>query len=80
MRTPVQRACHSLGVLDCAVHEAKGRIIGEVVEVLLATGVGELVEHDNLVAALTQAHAHEVGADEAGTTADKQSHTYIISS
>ena len=52
--------------------------LGEVVEVLLAPGVGELVEHRHLVAVLEQALAHEGRADEAGAAADEQFHARII--
>ena len=43
-------------------------------EVLAPARVGELVEHDDLVAVVAHAHAHEVRADEAGSAADQQPH------
>ena len=43
----------------------------EVVEVLLAPGIGELVEHRDLVAVLQQALANERRADETGAAADE---------
>ena len=46
----------------------------DVGEVLLAAGVGELVEDDDLVAVLGDALADEVRADEAGSAADEQLH------
>ena len=68
------------GILDRSVHEAKAGILGEVVEVLLATGIGELVEHDHLVVVLAQAQAHEIGTDEPRATADQEPHARIIPS
>ena len=65
-------------ILDRAAQEAKGRVLGDVLEVLLPSGVGELVEHRHLVAVLEQALAREGGADEPGTSADEQSHARII--
>ena len=46
----------------------------QALEVLATSGVGELVEHDDLVAVVAQAQAHEVRADEAGAAADEQLH------
>ena len=43
-------------------------------QVLLAPGVRELVEHDDLVAVVADAQADEVRADEAGAAADEQLH------
>ena len=80
VRRPVERERDRRGVLDRAVDEAEARIVGEVVEVLLAPGVGELVEHGHLVAVLPQALAHERRADEAGSAADEQFHARIIPS
>ena len=48
--------------------------VADVVEVLLAPGVGELVEDDDLVAELGQPLADEVRADEAGAAADQKPH------
>ena len=59
-----------VGVLDAADDQPDV----EPVEVLAPAGVGELVEHRDLVAVLGEALAHEVGADEAGSSADQQSH------
>ncbi len=56
------------------VHEGVARAVGDVGEVLLAPGVGELVEDDDLVAVLGDALADEVRADEAGPAADEQLH------
>ena len=67
-----------LAVLDRAAHEAKARLVEQVVEVLLAPGVGELVEHGHLVAVLAHALARERRADEAGAAADEQFHARII--
>ena len=50
----VDRAGDRRRVLDRAAHEAKRGSLGEVLEVLLAPGVGELVEHRHLVAVLAQ--------------------------
>ena len=63
-----------VGVLDARVHEREARAVADVGEVLLAAGVGELVEHDDLVAVLGDALADEVRADEAGSAADEQLH------
>ena len=74
----LDRLRDGVGVLDGAADEAKAGVLGEVVEVLLAPRVGELVEHSHLIAVLEQAQAHEVGADEAGAAADEQFHARII--
>jgi hypothetical protein len=63
-----------VGVLDARVHEAVAGAAGDVGEVLLPPGVGELVEDDDLVAVLGDALADEVRADEAGPAADEQLH------
>ena len=55
------------GVLDGSVHEA----VVDALEVLAASRVGELVEHDDLVALLARAQAREVRA---GAAADEQLH------
>ncbi len=64
-------ALHRIGdralVLDRAVDE----LVLDVVEVLAAPGVGELVEHDDVVAVIAHADAHEVRADEARAAADQ---------
>ncbi len=52
--------------------------LGDVLEVLLAPGVGELVEHRHLVAVLAHALARERRADEPGAAADEQFHARII--
>ena len=71
--TPASAVAHRVGVLDPAVDEADV----EVLEVLAAAGVGELVEHDDLVAVLREAHADEVRADEPGAAADEQLHQAV---
>ncbi len=65
-------------ILDRAAHEPEAWVLDEVLEVLLAPGVGELVEHRHLVAVLAQALARERRADEPGAAADEQSHARII--
>ena len=67
-----ERRGDRLGVLDRAADEAEAGVLGEIVlQVLLAPGVGELVEHGHLVAVLPQAQAHEGRADEPGAAADQ---------
>ena len=56
----------------------KRGLVSEVVEVLLAPGIGELVEHSHLVAVLAHALARERRADEPSAAADEQSHARII--
>src|SRR4051812_13985768 len=53
-------------------------MVREVVEVLLASRVGELVEHGDLVAVLQEPLASERRADESGAAADEKSHALII--
>ena len=65
-------------VLDGAAQEAEGGLVDEIVEVLLAAGVGELVEHGHLVAVLVHPLAREGRADEAGAATDEQFHGRII--
>ena len=60
-----------LRVLDRAVDEAKAGRVGDVLEVLLAPGVGELVEHGHLVAVLAHTQPRKRAADEAGAAADQ---------
>ena len=64
------RGRHCAGILDPGMHEADV----EAGEVLLAPGVGELVEHDDVVAMVLEAHAHEGRADEPRAAADEQPH------
>ena len=45
-------AATASAILDRAAHEAEAGLVEQVVEVLLTTGVGELVEHRHLVAVL----------------------------
>ena len=68
--TPCDRGGDRVGVLDAGVHE----LDVEAREVLAPPGVRELVEHDDVVAVVAQAHAHEGRADEAGAAADEQLH------
>ena len=63
-----------LRVLDGAMDEGEARVVAQVLEILLAPGVGELVEHDDLVTVIAQAQPGEVRADEPGTAADEQLH------
>ena len=70
----LHRVGDRVGVLDAGVHEGVARAVADVGEVLLAAGVGELVEHDDLVAVLRDALADEVRADEPGSAADEQLH------
>ena len=71
---PSIAAATASGVLDAGVHEGVAGAVAHVGEVLLAPGVGELVEHHDLVAVLGQPLADEVRADEAGPAADEQPH------
>ena len=66
----VDRAGDRVGILDAGVHE----VDVEAREVLAPAGVRELVEHDDVVAVVAQAQAHEGRADEAGAAADEQLH------
>ena len=59
---------------------AKPGAVADVGEVLLAAGVGELVEHGDGVAVLGDPLADEVRADEAGSAADEQLHAVTPSS
>jgi len=77
-RAGLDRRGHRLAVLDRAAHEAEGRVLREVVEVLLPPRIGELVQHRHLVALLLQAQADEGRADEPRATADEQFHERII--
>jgi hypothetical protein len=65
-----------VGVLDRAEAEFKARIRLEVAQAFAPAGIGELVEHDDLVVVLAQAHANEVRADEARPAADQQPHAW----
>ena len=58
----VERRGDRLAILDRAADEAEARVLGEVVEVLLAPGVRELVEHRHLVAVLAQALARRMSS------------------
>ena len=71
----VDRLGDRVGVLDRAVHEG----VLDVLEVLAPPGVGQLVEDDDLVAAVAHAHAHEVRADEAGAATDQELHAGTLS-
>jgi hypothetical protein len=70
----LERGSDRRGVLDRPPAEAEARRGRDVCEVLLAPGVGQLVEHRDLVAVLDQTLARERRADEAGAAADEQSH------
>ena len=59
-------------ILDRAVDEPD--LVDYVVEVLPAPGVGELVEHRDLVAVLAEPHPDERRADESGAAAYEQLH------
>jgi hypothetical protein len=67
------RGCDRAGVLDAGVHEADV----EALEVLHAPGVGELVEDDEIVAVLLEAHADEGRADEPRAAADQKPHQAV---
>ena len=60
-----------LGILDRPLDEPD--LVLDVREVLAPSGVGELVEHDDLVAAVER-DAHVAGTDEARTTRDEDPH------
>ncbi len=77
-RRRLDRPRDRLRVLDRTAHEAKARILDEILEVLLAARVRELVEHGHLIAVLEHALARERRADEAGAAADEESHGRII--
>ena len=64
-------------ILDRAVDKADLRL--DLAEVLLASRVGELVEHRHFVAVLADPQSHERRADEAGATADEQLHAAALS-
>ena len=57
----------------------KHATVAEVLQVLAPPGVGELVEHHDLVAVLVDALAHEVRADEPRTTTDHEPHAAPLS-
>ena len=61
-------------ILDRPLEEREARVVLDVAEILVAPGVGQLVEDDDLVLARAQSHAHEVRADEAGAAADEEPH------
>ena len=65
---PVHHGANLVHVLDRAHDE----LHVEPLEVLLASGVGELVENDDLVLLTSQPHVG--GADEAAGPGDEQSH------
>ena len=73
--TPVERAADRVGVLDAGLDQ----LDVEVGEVLAPAGVGELVEHDDVVAVVGDALAGEVRADEPGAAADEQLHGVVRS-
>ena len=50
--TPSIARGDGVGVLDARVHEGEAVVVAQVGEVLLAAGVGELVEHGDGVAVL----------------------------
>ena len=75
---PVERARDRLRVLDAAPHEAVAGLVRDVLQVLLAPRVGELVEHGHRVPVLADAHPREVRADEPGAAADQEPHARII--
>ena len=64
------RVGHGGWILNRAVDEA----VVNVLQVLLATGVGELVEHRYFVAVFGYARTDEVGADKSCATADQKFH------
>ncbi len=57
---------HSVAVGDVALDKSEARAALEVLKILAAAGVGELVEHHHAGVALAERVAHEVRADEAG--------------
>src|SRR5690606_1197886 len=63
------------GVADVALHEDVPPLVGEVLEVLQVSGVGEQVEVHHLGARPgAEEVAHEVGADEAGPARNEALH------
>ena len=66
------RLGNRLGILDRPLDETD--LLDHLTEVLATTGVGELVEHRDLVAVIAHAQAHERRTDEAGAAADEQFH------
>jgi len=62
--------------LDEAVAVARGRVVREAAEVGGVTGIGELVDHDEVVIGGSEAPMREVGADEAGPAGDQDPHAF----
>jgi hypothetical protein len=76
---PGERLLDSVGILDRGVDEGEPRVGLDIAQALAATGVGQLVEHGDLVVAAREALPHKVRADETGTTADEQLHRGMLS-
>ena len=66
---PAAACCDRLGIGDVALVE----VVLDAVEVRAVARVGELVEHDDLVARRGET-AHEMRADEAGAAGDEDAH------
>jgi hypothetical protein len=69
----LSRIGHRIGVLDCPLDEPD--VVQHVVQVLPPPGVGQLVQHGDLISVLTQTQTDKRGADEAGAPADQELHT-----
>ena len=59
-------------VRDVAEHEGEAGVVEDVRQVLQATGIGELVEHDDPGRGLRESEPDEVATDESGTAGDER--------
>ena len=70
--TAQHRSGDDLAILDRPLDELDPLL--HVGEVLAPTGVGELVEHDDLISPLLEGEAHVRGADEPGAAGHEDPH------
>ena len=65
---------HRVLIADVGVNESAPTIVEHIFDVREIAGVGELVEHGDLVVGVGQHPAHIVRADEPSGTGDKEFH------
>jgi len=69
-----QQLRHLVTVTDVAWHQGVAGVVLQALQVLNIAGVGEFVQGDDGLIALSQPVKHEVGADEAGAAGDEDGH------
>ena len=73
-----ERAGHGLAIADIGLKQTVARMVLDLAQRLQARGIGELVDVQHVVAVISDQHAHQRRADEAGAAGGQNPHACIF--